>query len=138
MSGNKYRKKNNSESKLEEFPEELDDILFFNECVKQQDRKLKILRSIVYKNINEAIIDKVSSYDDDFKLEDIFTVNIPNTNFTNFQWSVIREELLWRGIDSKSVLGEDGKLKSLDVIIERKSSLTQTLDEHLAERKQYL
>ena len=130
---NRYRNKQSklsSEGKLEEFPDDFDDVFFHNETV-DQDTRIKVLRSVVYKKIKKSIIDRVLSYKTgEFPLEDIINVEFDIvTDFSEFQWAVVREELLDRGFDAKFSFDENNKIKSLNVPIKRTISLTETLDE---------
>jgi hypothetical protein len=130
---NRYRNKQSklsSEGKLEEFPDDFDDVFFHNETV-DQDTRIKVLRSIVYKKIKKSIIERVLSYKTgEFPLEDIINVEFDIvTDFSEFQWAVVREELLDRGFDAKFIFDENNKIKSLTVPIRRTISLTETLDE---------
>lgn len=113
-------------SKLDVFPEEFDDI-YFHEQTVEQDKNIAILRSMVYKKIKTAIIDRVSKYTlNEFSLEDKFNVDFDVESFSPFQWAVIREELLDRGFDAKFNFTE-GKISSMTVPVERTISLTETL-----------
>ena len=115
-------------SKLDEFPDDFDDVFFHNQAV-EQDKKIPVLRNIVYKKIKNAIIDRVSEYKNgEFPLEDKFTIDIETSGFTEFQLAVVREELLERGFDARFNF-DNNKIKTLTVPIERTISLTETLDE---------
>lgn len=121
--------KNESGSKLDEFPEDFDDV-FFHNLVVDQDRKIPVLRSIVYKKIKNAIIDRSAEYKTGgVELEDKFTVDFTSDGFTKFQWAVVREELLGVGFDASFEFDETGNIKSLHVPIERSISVTETLKE---------
>lgn len=129
---NRYRNKQSklqSEGKLDEFPEDFDDVFFHNETV-DQDTRIKALRSVVYKKIKKSIIDRVLSYKTgEFPLEDTLIVDFEITGFSEFQWAVVREELLDRGFDARFGFDDDNKIKSLHVPVKRTISLTETLDE---------
>lgn len=129
---NRYRNKQSklsSEGKLDEFPEDFDDVFFHNETV-DQDTRIKVLRNVVFKKIKKSIIDRVLSYKTgEFPLEDNIVVDFDITGFSEFQWAVIREELLDRGFDARFGFDENNKMTSLHVPIKRTISLTETLDE---------
>ena len=124
-------------SKLDEFPEDFDDCFFHNQAV-EQDKKIPVLRNIVYKKIKNAIIDRVAEHKNDFPLTDKFVVSFETTGFSEFQWAVIREELQDCGFDPYFEFEEEKKdgeetttrrMKALHVPIERTISLTETLKE---------
>lgn len=119
----KYQRQENV-SRLDEFPDEFDDIYFYNHVV-ESDSKAPVLRGVVYKKIRDAIIDRVAEYKD-VELEDVFQVDFDLDGFTIFQWSVIHEELLSRGFDSEFIF-EDDKPVKLIVKIERKNNLYETI-----------
>lgn len=129
---NRYRNKQSklqSEGKIDEFPEDFDDVFFHNETV-DQDTRIKVLRNIVYKKIKKSIIDQVLSYKTgEFPLEDTLVVDFEVTGFSEFQWAVVREELLDRRFDARFEFDEDNKMKLLHVPIKRTISLTETLSE---------
>ena len=122
---NRENRENKSRnSKLDEFPEDFDDVSFHNEAV-DQERKIPVLRQIVYKKLKNEIVDRVASYEiGKFPLEDKFDVVLDISTYTEFQWAVIVEELSDRGFNVKVDL-EDNKLKSITVEIERSISLTE-------------
>ena len=117
-------------SKLDEFPEEFDDLFFLNHTV-EQDKRIPLLRGMVYKKIKNAIIDRVSEYGDDIEIEDKLDVVFDTTvEFTRFQWAVIRDELLDRGFDAHFTFDKE-KVTSLIVPLERSIDLEETLEERL-------
>ncbi len=124
--------------KLEEFPDDFTDVYFHNYTV-EQDKKISVLRNIVYKKIKNAIIDRVAAYKD-YNLEDKFTVDFNTEGFTVFQWAVMREELNRCGLEAEFILDEEedkeedkeeetvensstNKLKQFCVTVERSISL---------------
>jgi hypothetical protein len=124
--------------KLDEFPEDFDDLFFHNLTVDSQ-QKIGILRSIVYKTIKNQIYDRIKSYkDDNIPLEDKFEVSFKTEGYTEFQWAVVRDELLHCGYDPKSVFNDENKLVELIVSIERTINLTKTLEERMREEREFL
>ena len=49
--------------------------------------------------------------------------------FSEFEWAVVREEMMSQGINVTSNLDDNGKLISISVHIEREISLTMTMKE---------
>ncbi len=133
---NKHQKNNSTSKQLDEFPEDFDDVFFHNHTV-EQDKKISILRNIVYKKVENAVIDRVSEYKgSDFALEDKLVVDFDTTGFSDFQWAVIREELQEHGFDARFGLTE-GKISSFHIPVERSINLTETLNEkETRERKE--
>ena len=120
-------KRRNSVAKLEVFPEDFDDVYFHNELV-DCNKNIPILRKIVYKKIKEGISLRIKSYGNNVPLKDSFGIFFENNEFLDFEWAVIREELLHCGIESTAKF-EDSVFKGISVIIEREISLTTTLKE---------
>lgn len=123
--------KSDNLSKLDEFPDDFDDVYFHNQAV-EQDKKIPIVRNIVYKKIKNAIIDRVSEYkEDDFPLNDKFTIDFELTNYSEFQWAVIREELVNCGFDARFEFDDNKKPVNLQVFVERTIDVNETLEEKL-------
>lgn len=135
MDRHRRSQKSESGSRMGEFPEDFDDVFFHNQAVEQEKRIL-LLRGLVYKKIKNAIIDRVSEYKSgEFPLEDSFVVEFETADFNEFQWAVVREELLGCGFNARFEI-VDGKITTLYVPVTRTISLTETLDEKL-ERERY-
>ena len=120
-------KRKSQVSTMDEFPEEFDDV-FFHNFTLETDKKIPVLRNIVYKKIKNYIIERVSEYKN-IELEDSFQVQFTTDGFTNFQWAVIREELMEQGFNVNSSLDETGKLVGITVLISRKITLTGSRDD---------
>lgn len=138
MTDKKHRRPQNGlPLKLDEFPDDFDDLIFHNLTVDSQ-QKIKILRSIVYQTIKKEVYDRVNSYsDDDISLEDKFEVKFKITGYSLFQWAIVRDDLLHCGFDPKNVYDENNNLVEIIVPIERKISLTKTLEERMKEDEEY-
>lgn len=121
---NKHR---NESKRMDEFPEEFDDTFFHTELV-EQNRNIPVLRNIVYRKIRDSISERIDSYVDKTPLVDKFNVDFPVDKFSDFEWSVIREEIMYRGINVSSEF-VDEKLYMIHVHIEREISLTKTMEE---------
>ena len=120
-------KRRGSSTKLDEFPEDFDDTFFHNELV-DSNRKIPILRNLVYRKIKDCITSRVESYGSNVPLSDKFDVDFPTEGYSDFEWAVIREEIMSLGIDSTSEF-KDEKLFALQFHIEREISLTMTMKE---------
>lgn len=120
--------------KLDEFPEEFDDLFFYNKTC-DNDSRLPILRGIVYKKFKDAVADRIKTYNDKVPVNDEFEVEleVKDSGFTLFHWSVIRDELLYRGFDPKNYYEDDGTLLRIVVKVERKIDLDKTLKERMKE-----
>lgn len=118
-----------SQPKLDEFPDDFDDTFFHNELV-ETNRKIPVLRSIVYRKVKDAITERVTSYGDNNStpLSDKFDVDFLTEGFSEFEWAVVREEIMSQGIEVTSEF-KDEKLFALHVHIERDISLTMTMKE---------
>lgn len=134
------RKHNKEQSSIDEFPEDFDDVYFYNHAL-ERDKRIGVLRNIVYKQLKNSIIERVAGYkDNEFevcdKYEVEFNFNNVNTNsFNLFQWGVVREELQERGFDARFVFENETPIKMI-VPIERSIDLKQTLDERLKQDSQ--
>jgi hypothetical protein len=106
---NRQRRYHTESATLEEFPEDLDDVYFHN-LVIDHARGIGKLRNIIFKKIKEGVTERIKNYDI-IPLEDTFTIRVereveikgelaPNRNksFQEFEWAVIREELIDRGL----------------------------------------
>jgi len=114
-----------SQQTLDEYPESFDDTFFHNELV-ESNSKIPVLRHIVYKKIKSAIIERIESYKGgDISLSDEFDVefNTSDYSFTDFEWAVIREEIMDLGFDVFTEVN-DGKLTGLKVHVERSIELS--------------
>jgi hypothetical protein len=133
---NQRRKGNNKrrgdDPKLDEFPEEFDDTFFHNELV-ESNRQIPVLRHIVYRKIRDAVADRIVSYNNKSTtpLTDKFDVEFVtgDFSFSEFEWAVVREELMRVGIEPRSEFSSENKLSKLTVTIEREISLTETMKE---------
>lgn len=135
MSRNKNNKRRGSQPKLDEFPEDFDDTFFHNELV-DSNRKIPVLRNIVYRKVKDAISARIESYgEDSFPLSDKFDVDFPVDGFSEFEWAVVREEIMAQGIDVTSEF-KDGKLFSIHVHISREISLTKTMKDMFDENNE--
>jgi hypothetical protein len=122
--------------KLEEFPEDFDDVFFHNKTV-EYCKNISILRNVVYKKLKTAITDRITSYSassvSSLPLEDKFTVTFELNGYSIFDWSVIREELMERGFVCEFVFEENNTTNniplSLFVELERKIKLTGPLED---------
>ncbi len=131
--------------KLEEFPKDFDNTYFIGRTVSKR-KSISILRHIVYRKIKNTIDERVDSYDKnkDIDIDDKFTVEFKMEDYKDyaqFDWAVIRAELLDCGYDAKLVFepikDEDvrkdntvvRKFQSLVVPIERTINLLETLDD---------
>ena len=125
-------KRRGEEPKLDEFPEEFDDTFFHNELV-ESNRKIPVLRHIVYRKIRDVVTDRILSYNNQstIPLTDRFDVEfvIGDFSFSEFEWAVVREELMRVGIEPRSEFSPENKLSKLIVSIEREISLTMTMRE---------
>lgn len=121
---NKHR---NESKKMDEFPEEFDDTFFHNELF-EQNRNIPVLRNLVYRKIRDAITERIDSYGDKIPLVDKFNVDFPIDRFSEFEWAVVREEIMYRGINVSCEF-VDEKLHTIHVHIEREISLTKTIEE---------
>lgn len=124
-------KRDEPHTKLDEFPDDFDDVFFYNMTI-ESDSRIPLLRSVVYKKIKNAIIDRVAEYGSTISVDDSFTVEFKTDDFSQFQWAVVREELLDRGFDAKFSL-DDGKITAMNVYIDRKISLTETIHDRVHE-----
>lgn len=121
-------KRRGSQPKLDEFPEDFDETFFHNELV-DMNRKIPILRNIVYRKVKDAIKSRLESYGTDpLPLSDKFDVDFPSDGFSDFEWAVVREEIMSQGIDVTSEIRE-GKLVSIHIHIVRDISLTMSMRE---------
>lgn len=130
MSYNKnHNKRRGEQPKLEEFPEDFDDTFFHNEVVDSIP-KIENLRHIVYKKVKTEVENRIKSYGTNPPLSDSFDVLFLTSehSFSNFEWAVVREEIMSCGIDVTSEF-KDEKLFSLCVHVKREISLTTTMDE---------
>lgn len=134
MTDKKHRRPQNGVPlKLDDFPDDFDDMYFHNLTVDSQ-HKIGILRSIVYKTIKTQIYDKIKTYEDNnIPLEDKFDVKFKTEGFSDFDWAIVRDDLLHCGFDPKSIFDENNKLIEIVVPIERKITLTKTLQERMKE-----
>jgi hypothetical protein len=122
---NNHNKRRGSQPKMDEFPDEFDDSFFHNELV-DINRRIPILRNTVFRKVKEAVTERVHSYGSNVPLEDHLDVTFPTEGFTEFEWAVVREEIMSQGIDVTSEFKE-GRLFSISVHIEREISLTTTM-----------
>lgn len=120
-------KRRGSQTKLDEFPEDFDDTFFHNELV-DVNRKIPVLRNLVYRKIKDGIMSRIESYGSNVPLSDKFDVDFSTDGYSDFEWAVIREEVMSLGIDSTSEFRDD-KLFSLHFHIVREISLTMTMKE---------
>lgn len=132
MSRHRRNRHHTKEAILKEFPEEFDDV-FFHKIAVSYDKKIPVLRNIVYKRIKSSIIDRVEKYTD-IPLNDSFTLSFPRGEYSDFQWGVIKEELLDYGFDAKLLLKE-GKVEEMTVNIERLMNLPETLQDRKDEER---
>ncbi len=110
--------------KMEEFPEEFDDVFLHNELV-DKNKRIPLLRHNVYKTVKDAIKKRVDSYTDALDLEDKFNVVHEEENYSNFEWAVVREEIIDRGFTCNALFDKEGlKVNGLDVEVSRKIELT--------------
>lgn len=125
---NNYNKRRGSQAKLDEFPDDFDDTFFHNELV-ENNRKIPVLRNIVYRKVKDSVTERVESYGDNMiPLTDKFTVDFLTEGYSDFEWAVVREEMMSQGIEVTSEFRED-KLFSISVHISREISLTMTMRE---------
>ena len=137
MTDKKHRRPQNGVPlNLDDFPDDFDDLIFHNSTVDSQ-KKIKILRSIVYQTIKNEVYDRVKSYSDDIPLEDKIEVKFKTNGYSLFEWAIVRDDLLHCGFDPKNVYDENNKLVEIVIPIERKISLTKTLEERIKEEEEY-
>jgi len=121
-------KRRGSQPKLDEFPEDFDDTFFHNELV-ETNRRIPVLRNIVYRKVKDAITSRIESYGNGpAPLADKFDVDFPVDGFSEFEWAVVREEVMSQGINATSEF-KDEKLFAVHLHIERDISLTMTMKE---------
>lgn len=127
MSRNK-NKRRGSQPKLDEFPEDFDDTFFHNELV-EHNRNIPVLRNIIYRKVKDAITTRVESYGTNpAPLTDKFDVDFLTDGFSDFEWAVVREEMMSQGINVTSEF-KDEKLFAIHVHVSRDISLTMTMKE---------
>lgn len=125
---NHQNKRRGTQAKMDEFPEDFDDTFFHNELV-ESNRRIPVLRNIVYRKVKDAVTSRIESYGmNPPPLTDKFDVDFPRDDFSEFEWAVIREEIMSSGIDATSEI-VDGKLIAMHVHIVRDISLTMTMKE---------
>lgn len=125
---NNPNKKRGSQPKLDEFPDDFDDTFFHNELV-ETNRKIPVLRNIVFRKVKDAVTSRVESYGSNPPpLTDKFDVDFLVEGFSEFEWAVVREEIMSQGIEVTSEF-KDEKLFAIHVHIEREISLTMTMKE---------
>lgn len=126
---NNHNKRRGSQPKLDEFPEDFDDTFFHNELV-ENNRKIPVLRNIVFRKVKDAVTARIESYGVNTTppLTDKFDVDFLVEGFSEFEWAVVREEIMSQGIEVTSEF-KDEKLFAIHVHIERKISLTMTMKE---------
>ena len=124
-----HRRKNkrlDDVSKLDEFPDDFSDVYFHNQTV-EADKRIPILRNIVYKKIRDSIIDRIVDYKDKIPLNDTYNIEFTIGEFNEFQWGVIRDELQNLGFDPYFEWKDaDNSLHQMIVPIERKLDLEET------------
>ena len=122
-------KRRGTQPKLDEFPEDFNETFFHNELV-ENNRKIPVLRNIVYRKVKDAVTSRIESYGDNIlPLSDKFDVDFAIDGFSEFEWAVVREEIMGQGIDVSSEFNDDGKFIAVHVHIEREISLTMTMKE---------
>jgi hypothetical protein len=121
-------KRSISSSRIDEFPHLFDDSFFYNQTL-DQNKHISILRNIVYRKIKKDIIDRVTNYQlENFPLNDKFEIIFETDEYTEFQWAVIRRELLDCGFDARFTFdSKNREIRNMIVPIERKISLFETL-----------
>jgi hypothetical protein len=145
-SNKKKYERESKESNLEEFPEDLNDVLFHNMTIESLKR-LRNLRGLVYKKIKTDIEGRIAHYNiKNIPLNDVINIEFNFKEYSLFEWGIIREELMESGIKAEfypvinEVNNEEGKegkeeneekgkkesniYKKLKVIIERNLTLT--------------
>lgn len=128
MSRKNNPKRRGSQPKLDEFPDDFDDSYFHNELV-ETNRKIPVLRNVVYRKVKDAVTSRVESYgNNSAPLSDKFDVDFLTEGFSDFEWAVVREEIMSQGIEVTSEF-KDEKLFAIHVHIEREISLTMTMKE---------
>lgn len=130
------RNKKNTNIKLDEFPEDFDDVLFHNKTVSKTSQ-IQIIRNEVYKAVRNAIIDRITSYKEIVPLNDDFNVTISvDKKKLFYSYAIVREELLDRGFDARfeyDIDDVDKKFPSSIIIpVERKTDTKITLTEKLS------
>jgi hypothetical protein len=123
------RQRGEASTKLDEFPEDFEDVLFHNMTV-ESNRNIPILRSIVYKKVKTAINDRVKmsvESKEPIPLVDTFDVLIDCKDNSDFEVAIIREELMECGFVAEFATTEGGS-RILTVTVERKISLTGKLE----------
>jgi hypothetical protein len=123
--------------KLDEFPEEFDNTFFVNHLV-DSDSKIPVLRNVVYRKIKDAIVDRSAEWKsaDDVPLKDEFLVSFTTEGFSQFQWGIVKDELLDCGFDARfefeTVEGKERATKMI-VKVELDVDLHETIEDREAE-----
>lgn len=127
------RQQRNEGGKLMNFPDDFCDVFFHNEMI-EADKKIPHLRYVVYRKIKDSIIERVSSSRDlkQQPLKDSFDVTFETSGYSEFQWAVIREELMDVGFDAEFSFNDD-TIDKLIVTVKREISLKGKRDHESGE-----
>ncbi len=118
--------KKRQEVSLNHFPEDFHSN-FFHEVLIEKNDCIPNLRQRVYKKIKSSISDRIKEYSGVIPLTDSFKVEFEPLSYSDFEWAVVRDELLQLGFDVDCVI-VDEKLTKIIVTVERDISLTKVYE----------